>query len=63
MQDFEVFLVVDVFFLVVIAVVIQDPKSCHFAVRFIEGVVVDFKGIGNGKKRRLDRGVPGSPAC
>ena len=63
LEDFQVFLVVDVFFLVLIAVVIDHFKRRHFAVRFVERVVVDFKGISNGKKSCLDRGIPISPAC
>ena len=63
LEDFQVFLVVGVFFLVLIAVVIDHFERRHFAIRFVQRVVVDFKGISNGKKRCLDRGIPISPAC
>lgn len=57
LQEFEIFLVVDVFAFVVIFFV-DDLKRGHLAIRFIERVVVDFKGIGDGEKGRFDRGIP-----
>jgi Family of unknown function (DUF5703) len=62
LEDFEVLLVVDVFFLVLIAVVVDYLKWGHFAIRFVQGVVVDFESISNSKKGCLDRRIPVSPA-
>jgi Family of unknown function (DUF5703) len=61
LQQFEVFLVVDVFAFVVVIFFVDDLKRGHFAVRFIERVVVDFKGIGDSKEGRFYRGIPVSP--
>ena len=61
LQEFEIFLVVDVFAFVLVIFFVDDLKGRHFAIRFIEGVVVDFKSIGDGEEGRFDRGIPVSP--
>ena len=61
LQDFEVFLVVDVFAVVLVIFFVNDFKRGHLAIRFIERVVVDFKGVSDGEEGGFDRGVPVSP--
>ena len=61
LDDFQV-LVVDVASSSSSSFVVDDLKRGHFAIRFVEGVVVDFKGIGDGEERRFDRGIPVSAA-
>jgi len=62
LKDLQVFFVVDVFFFVLVAVFVDHFQRRHFPIRFVQGVVVDFKGVGNGEKSRLDRRVPIAPA-
>ncbi|GAP55995.1 hypothetical protein AHiyo6_25600 [Arthrobacter sp. Hiyo6] len=60
---FEVLILVfRVLFLVDLLHVVNDLQWGHFAIGFVEGIVIDFKCISNGKERRFDRWVAVAPS-
>lgn len=63
LDDFQVFVVFGVLFIVVVIHVVDDLQRSNLPVGLIEGIVIDFEGISYGKERRFDRWVSLAPAC
>ncbi|MET3173415.1 UNVERIFIED_ORG: hypothetical protein ABIB52_001247 [Arthrobacter sp. UYCu721] len=57
LEDFQVFVVVDAGFVVVIFFIIEDLKGCNFAVSLVECVFINLERIRDRKKSRFHRGI------